>query len=57
MSNMFKGLNAVRDRFYQDVADKVSARIQKGNVLDAGTGRGLFPIKIAQKNENCYARS
>jgi len=57
VSNMFKGLNAVRDRFYQDVADKVSARIQKGNVLDAGTGRGLFPIKIAQKNENCYARS
>lgn len=52
MYDLFRGLNAVRDRFYQDVADNVSARIRKGNVLDIGTGRGLLPIKIAQNNEN-----
>ena len=52
MSDLIKGLNAVRDRFYQDVADSVSARIRKGNVLDVGTGRGLLPIKIAEKNED-----
>lgn len=41
---------SVRDRFYQDVADEVSDAVQQGHVLDVGTGRGLLPIKIAQKN-------
>ncbi len=50
MCHLFKGLSSVRDRFYQDVADGI-ATVQEGNVLDVGTGRGLHPIKIAQKNE------
>lgn len=44
-------MNSVRDRFYQDIADEISTKLPQGNALDIGTGRGLLPIKIAQKNE------
>mgnify|MGYP003591048365 FL=1 len=47
MHNPIKGLNAVRDGFYQEVADAVYASLTRGNVLDMGTGRGLLPLKIA----------
>ena len=43
MHNPIKGSNAVRDGFYQEVADVVSASVTRGNVLDEGTGRGLLP--------------
>jgi len=55
MCHLIRGLTSVRDRFYQDVADEASAAVQQGNVLDVGTGRGLLPIKIAQKNERLKA--
>ena len=50
MCKLFKGLTIVRDRFYQDIVDEISRTVQEGNVLDVGTGRGLLPIKIAQRN-------
>ncbi len=50
MHNPIKGLNAVRDGFYQEVADAVYASLTRGNVLDVGTGRGLLPLKIAEKS-------
>ena len=55
MCHLFKGLTSVRDRFYQDVADEISTKLQQGNVLDIGTGRGLLLIKIAQKSERLKA--
>jgi len=54
MCHLIKGLTSVRERFYQDVADGTAA-VQEGNILDVGTGRGLLPIKIAQKNERLKA--
>ncbi|MBN1236187.1 MAG: class I SAM-dependent methyltransferase [Methanotrichaceae archaeon] len=55
MCYLIKGLSSVRDRFYQDVADEASTELQQGNILDVGTGRGLLPIKIAQKSERLKA--
>ena len=37
MHNPIKGSNAVRDGFYQEVADVVSASVTRGNVIDEGT--------------------
>lgn len=54
MCYLIKGLSSVRERFYQDVADGIAA-LQQGNILDVGTGRGLLPIKIAQKSERLKA--
>lgn len=50
MYNLIKGLTAVRDRFYQDVAEEISTVLMEGKVLDVGTGQGQLPIKIAQRN-------
>ena len=50
MYNLIKESNAVRDGFYQEVADAVYASLTRGNVLDVGTGRGLLPLKIAEKS-------
>ncbi|MCU0637626.1 MAG: class I SAM-dependent methyltransferase [Methanothrix sp.] len=55
MHNPIKGLIAVRDSFYQDVADAVSDSVTIGNVLDVGTGRGLLVLKIAEKNSRLKA--
>ena len=55
MHNPIKGSNAVRDGFYQEVADVVSASVTRGNVLDEGTGRGLLPLKIAEKSAHLKA--
>jgi len=38
MYNLIKESNAVRDGFYQEVADVVSASVTRGNVIDEGTG-------------------
>jgi SAM-dependent methyltransferase len=50
MCHLLKGLAAVRERFYQDLADEIAA-VQEGNILDVGTGQGRLPIKIAKKNK------
>ncbi len=50
MHNPIKGLTALRDSFYQDVADAVSDSVAMGNMLDVGTGSGLLVLKIAEKN-------
>ena len=55
MHNPIKGLTAVRDGFYQVVADAVSASMAMGNVLDVGTGKGLLPLKIAEKSVHLKA--
>ena len=55
MHNPIKGLTAVRDGFYQEVADAVSASMAMGNVLDVGTGKGLLPLKIAEKSVHLKA--
>jgi methylase of polypeptide subunit release factors len=55
MHNPIKGPNAVRNGFYQEVADVVSASVTRGNVLDEGTGRGLLPLKIAEKSAHLKA--
>ncbi len=55
MHNPIKGLTAVLDSFYQEVADVVSASVAVGNVVDVGTGRGLLVLKIAEKNARLTA--
>ncbi len=55
MHSPLKALTAVRDCFYQDIADRVSARVHKGNVLDIGTGRGMLVLKMAEKSPGLKA--
>ena len=55
MHSPLKALTAVRDCFYQDIADRVSARVHKGNVLDIGTGRGMLVLKMAEKSPRLKA--
>ncbi len=51
---MVKGITGwpmtIRDKLYEDIAEKISDMLQQGRVLDVGTGKGLLPIKIAQRN-------
>jgi ubiquinone/menaquinone biosynthesis C-methylase UbiE len=43
-------LTIIRDKLYEDIAEKISDTLQQGRVLDVGTGKGRLPIKIAQRN-------
>ncbi|MCQ8903260.1 MAG: class I SAM-dependent methyltransferase [Methanothrix sp.] len=43
-------LAPIRDKLYQDIADKVSGMLKEGRVLDVGTGKGWLPIKIAHRS-------
>jgi len=55
MYNLIKESNAVRDGFYQEVADVVSASVTRGNVIMRAQGRGPLPLKIAEKSAHLKA--
>ena len=55
MHSPIKALTAVRDCFYQDIADRVSSRVHKGNVLDIGAGRGILVLKMTEKSPGLKA--
>jgi ubiquinone/menaquinone biosynthesis C-methylase UbiE len=43
-------ITTIRDQLFETIADHLTALPEQGRVLDVGTGKGLLPIKIAQRN-------
>ncbi|MGA9099148.1 MAG: class I SAM-dependent methyltransferase [Methanotrichaceae archaeon] len=41
----------IRDQLFEAIADHLASLSQLGRVLDVGTGKGLLPVKIAQRNQ------
>lgn len=41
-----------RKGFYKSIADEVVSKVEKGKILDIGTGAGNLPIEIAKASEN-----
>jgi ubiquinone/menaquinone biosynthesis C-methylase UbiE len=43
-------ITTIRDKLYESIAQEMTSLSQPGRVLDVGTGKGLLPDKIAEKN-------
>ena len=44
----------IRSRLFETIAEQLSTLPKESKVLDVGTGKGVLPIKIAQKNPHLY---
>ena len=47
-----KATRLVIDSYYSHVAQEIVARLEKGTILDLGTGPGYLPIEIANRSSN-----
>jgi ubiquinone/menaquinone biosynthesis C-methylase UbiE len=45
-------ITTIRDELYETIALELAAMPQPEKVLDVGTGKGLLPMRIAEKNRN-----
>ena len=42
------------ESYYRQVAEEIAAHLERGNILDLGTGPGYLPIEIARKSSEIY---
>lgn len=51
-SSYEKATRMVIDSYYSHVAQEIVAHLEKGTILDLGTGPGYLPIEIANRSSN-----